>query len=428
MILLGLAAPAIASDAAGFVELRAQVSVGVDGTPWQLVERVRPRFDLDLGEHAKLVATIEAGLSQGRNLQDEAERTIDDSDFGPVLAQAGCEWPADEKNTILRINRASDYLAVDRLYVDVYSPKVDVRIGRQALQWGSGLLVNPTDPFPQVLFAEPWRPRAGVNAIRAAVPFGKTSNQVTGVVASDDSFTAVRAAARATVNVKGADLSALGAYRGVLDQPASGIIGLDVKGTLGVGYWFEGALHVESERVYEEFVVGVDYSFAVLETWTVAAQYYRNGGGQSPEEYGAQSRGTAALVAPTCDDPSAAQMFAGATQADPFAPFVQGTDYGLLNTGLRLTQDVGVSATGFQNLRDGTGFAVGTVMVSPVKNLDFSATAQVPYRLWGRTGEFKPGSGDLVLTAPSPGGGNLAVDLDGLVADATFIVWSRYAF
>lgn len=428
MILWLLAPPASASDAAGFVELRAQAFVGVDGTPWQLVERVRPRFDLDLGAHAKLVATVEAGLSQGRNLQDEAQRTIDDSDFGPMLAQAGCEWPADEKNAILRVNRASDYLAVDRLYVDVYTKKIDLRFGRQALQWGSGLLVNPTDPFPQVLFAEPWRPRAGVNAVRATVPFGKTSNQLTGVVASDDTFTAVRAAARATVNVKGADLSVLGAYRGVLDQPATGIVGLDVKGTLGVGYWFEGALHVEEDRLYEEFVVGLDYSFPVLETWTIAAQYYRNGGGAAPDDYGAQSRGTAALVPPTCDEPAAAEVFAGSTQTDPFAPFVQGTDYALLNTALRVTPDVSVSATGFQNLRDGTGFAVGTVMVSPVKNLDFSATAQVPYRLWGRTGEFKPGSGDLVLTAPSPGGGNLAVDLDGLVADATIVVWSRYSF
>ena len=428
MFISVLVSAAIASDAAGFVELRVQAFVGVDGTPWQLVERVRPRFSLDLGEHAKLVTTLEAGLSQGRNLQDEAQRTIDDSDFGPVLAQGGCAWPPDEKNTLLRVNRASDYLAVDRLYLDVYAKKIDVRVGRQALQWGSGLLVNPTDPFPQVLFAEPWRPRAGVNAVRATVPFGKTSNQVTGVVASDDTFTAIRAAARATVNAKGADVSVLGAYRGVRDQPATGIVGLDLKGTLGVGYWFEGALHVESERVFEEFVVGVDYSFPVLDTWTVAAQYYRNGGGQSPEVYGAQYRGTAGLVPPTCDDPSAAGLFASATQTDPFAPFVQGTDYALLNTALRVNPDLSVSATGFQNLRDGTGFAIATVMVSPVKNLDFSATAQVPYRAWGRTGEFKPGSGDLVLTAPSPGGGNLAVDLNGLVADATVVLWSRYAF
>jgi hypothetical protein len=153
-----LISTAIASDAAGFVELRVQAFVGVDGTPWQLVERVRPRFSLDLGEHAKLVTTLEAGLSQGRNLQDEAQRTIDDSDFGPVLAQGGCAWPPDEKNALLRVNRASDYLAVDRLYLDVYAKKIDVRVGRQALQWARACWSTPPTRSPRCCSPSPGGP------------------------------------------------------------------------------------------------------------------------------------------------------------------------------------------------------------------------------------------------------------------------------
>ena len=100
----------------------------------------------------------------------------------------------------------------------------------------------------------------------------------------------------------------------------------------------------------------------------------------------------------------------------------------VLNTTLQITPDVRFSATAFQSLRDGGGFGVTTLQVTPVKNVDLALTAQLPYRLWGRTSELAPGRGDLVLIAPAPGGGNLAADLNGLAPEATIVAWARYAF
>jgi hypothetical protein len=156
----------------GFVEVRAQVSTGVDGFPALFVQRVRPELQAPLAERLMLVSTVELGLAQGRYMQDELQRTLEDSDLGPLLEVAGCTWPQEE-NQWLHVSSAADYLSVERLYLDAYLPRVDLRVGRQALNWGSAFLVNPTDPFPEVLLLEPWRPRRGVNAVRSTVPIGQ---------------------------------------------------------------------------------------------------------------------------------------------------------------------------------------------------------------------------------------------------------------
>ena len=46
----------------------------------------------------------------------------------PLLEAAQCEFPEPE-NEFLRIDSAADYLAVDRLYLDVYTGVADVRVG-----------------------------------------------------------------------------------------------------------------------------------------------------------------------------------------------------------------------------------------------------------------------------------------------------------
>ena len=100
----------------------------------------------------------------------EIDRALRAGGLGPVLDAT--DWPQ-QVNRLLTIQGSWSYLDVDRLYLDWYTGPVDVRVGRQALTWGSARFLNPTDPFPEVLFAEPWRPRRGVNAIRAHIPFGE---------------------------------------------------------------------------------------------------------------------------------------------------------------------------------------------------------------------------------------------------------------
>ncbi len=416
-----------AQSARGFVEVRGAFTPGAEGTTWQLVERVRPTFEANLHDRVALVTTIEAGFSQGRSLQEEFQALIEDSDFGPLLDLANCEWP-EHSHDVLRIDRAGDYLSVERLYLDVYLPWLDLRVGRQSLQWGSGQGVNPTDPFPEVLFTEPWKPRKGVNAVRANLPIDP-DNDLTLVVAGSDLFDAARVAARYRTRFAGTDLAFVGAYRG--DGDGTGMLGLDVRGTNGIGWWVEGALHIEEDRVREEFVLGIDYSFPLLDGLIVMAQYYRNGrpGGAGPA-------GLGSIHPPDCDlsgVPSAGEdppsLFPEQEEnPNPFVPLFAGSNYLLISLVQRFLPELSLSAVMLQSLDDGTGIVIPTLQASPLGWLDIAVSAQVPYGLDGG-GEFKPDDEDLKLSADL--GLILGVkeaDLSGLLPDATVTVWTRVSF
>jgi hypothetical protein len=417
--------PAVEVSSTGLAEVRASGQVGVDGVPWQLVERARPTLDLRVGRRFALSSTLEVAFTQGRDAATEARRAIVDSPVGPALL-AVCDWPEPS-----RAVRFEDAVHLDRLYVDLYLRDVDLRVGRQALQWGSGQLVNPTDPLPQVLFTEPWRPRAGVNAARATVPLGGMS-QLQGVVSVDDHFRYLRAAGRGTVSVGGTDLSVVAAYRGDDD---SGIVGLDVRGAYAVGFWFEGALHLGRggwrQGVYEEFSVGVDWMRPVGQgSVGLSAQYYRNGGGQREVDLAARLA-SGALGAgddgPDCPGDLAASLGGSAAPPSPFRPALQGRDYALLSARGAPVPEFSVQAAWLQNLGDGSGLIVPAVSVRPTGWLDLSFTGQLPLRLWGDGGELSPG--DTTLDVPVVAGlPPLQVDLGGLIPSATLTGWVRVSW
>ncbi|MEZ4316910.1 MAG: hypothetical protein R3F61_05390 [Myxococcota bacterium] len=421
MLLLALLPCASAQNVSGFVELRGGLFLGVDGTPAVAVQRFRPTFEVPLSDRVELVTTVEATLSEGRVLQNELERTVAESDLEPLFRLAGCEW-AERPPGPFHIDGPGDVFFVDRLYLDAYLPKADIRIGRQAVQWGSAVLFNPTDPLPQVLFTEPWRPRVGQNAIRTTIPLGDHQTQL--FLGTDDRIRQIRAAGRATLNAGGADLSAVGAYRS--DAGGSGIVGLDIKGTLGVGYWFEGALHIDPELA-EEFAVGIDYSLPVFDLLLIGAQYYRNGRG-SPEPPGLFDSALASdLEPPLCDGVDLADAFPAPSE-DPFAPFALGRDYLMLTLLAQIVPEVKLTAGAVQNLGDGTGVVVPTLTVVPVGWLEVSASAQLPYRAWGDGGELKPSVATQTLEVGLPGLPPVQTDLTGLVPDGVVYVWTRANF
>ncbi len=398
-LMLGM--PAMAQEVDGFAEVRAQAYAGVDADiPLFFVERFRPTFEAPIGERAVLTTTIEAGISQGWRTSKAFTNLIEDEGLSPALADALGGTSYD--NEALAISRASDYLSVDRLAVEFYTSKADIRIGRQALNWGSGFAVNPSDPFPEFLLSEPWKPRSGVNAIRVDVPLGDL-NGAQLVVASDDLFLHPRLAGRVTVNALNTDWSLVGAWR---EEVGSGIAGIDIKGTLGVGFWFEGVLHIDGElEVYEELAAGVDYSFPVLEQLIVTVQYYRNGNGQTGS------------AAPT--------LFA---ERKPFEPAFGGRDYVMASVAAGLTQDVSASALWLQNLNDGTAFFVPTLSLAASQSFDLSLAGQIPLSVTGEGGEFRPSAEQLQQDLPDATGGLRTVDLGGLVPDATVILWTRFNF
>jgi|GEM_PF-998054 len=416
---------AAGASAGGFVEVRFAASPGADGQWWQLVERFRPRFEVEIVPRVSIYTEVEFAMAQGRNPTLELQRTLDESDFGPLLDAAGWQWPT-KKNTFLQIDDIRDVLFVERLYVDVYLPGVDIRVGRQALFWGSALMLNPTDPFPQLLIAEPWRPRQGTNAIRATVPLSKGKHDFTAVLAANDSFTAIRAAARLRLRLSFADLAIVAAFRG---DDIDGLIGVDLRGNLGVGYWLEAALHID-DTVHEEIAIGIDYSFPVLQSFVVALQYYRNGAGAGPKDEPTATNSALGGSLDLADSPLGAAFGASdnAPQPETFAPLLGGRDYLLLSVSLGIVNEVSASLFTLQNLSDGTGFIVPTVNVIPTGWLSLSLSAQIQYRLWGDGGEFKPDKDDLILTADAGPLGELTADLSGLLPAANVTLWTRINF
>ncbi|GMV38295.1 MAG: hypothetical protein AMXMBFR64_00110 [Myxococcales bacterium] len=401
--------PAQAQAARGFAEVRFQADIGVDGTWWSLVERVRPELEAEIVERLHIAVLVEGALTQGRRLHEELERTLRASPVGPLLD--ACTFPEPD-NEVLGVSSAGDYLRVERLYLDLYLPWVDLRLGRQAVQWGSALLVNPTDPFPEVLLTEPWRFRAGVNALRATFPIGE-SHDVALVVGANDDFTAARIAAKARLGLESVDLALLGAWR---QEAGDGMVGLDIRGTLEVGYWLEGALFIDEDlRVHEELAIGLDTSFPVLDSLVVALQYYRNGGGSADVKPTGALAGGSSLDCPA--------LGVSAPEPDPFAPALRGTDYALLSMMLAAIPELSVSALWLQNLGDGTGLVVPTVTALPTGWLEVALAAQVPFQLWGDGGELSPSDDVLLISL-----GAARVDLSGLVPAATLSLWTRVHF
>ena len=155
------------ADVSGYAEMQGRWVSGVEGTPWQATQRFRPSLEAEAASWVRLHVTVEATYWEGRDEALEAYALVEE-EVGTVLETSGCPLTEPESG----IHDIDEVLGVERLYADFYTSFADIRVGRQALNWGSALGLNPTDLFAEVLVAEPWRERRGVNAIRANFPVG----------------------------------------------------------------------------------------------------------------------------------------------------------------------------------------------------------------------------------------------------------------
>jgi hypothetical protein len=416
---------------AGYAELRSSWAAGAEGTPWQLVERVRPRLDVWPTERVKVQVVPELALAQGRDLPHEAALTLMASPAGALLDAAGCayERPA-------RYDAVSDYLTVERLTVDVNLPAVDVTVGRQAVSWGSSLAFRPTDLYAEVLLTEPWRERRGVNAVRATVPAGP--HTLTAMLALDDDLSPLASehpavpgsgALKATFNVAGMDLSAVGYAAHAVGAETTdgreagtwdGFAGADLRGTLGVGWWVEGGWHVRDEA--PEVVAGLDYSVDVLQRLYVAVEGRWDGTGVAPDAYDLTSR----LAGSGTGGPAALGLdcaFLGTPAAAPRSARTRttlGRAYADVIVRLGITEALSVSAIALANLEDGSASVLPTVALNVGDRVSANLGAQVPL---GASGELNPDA--TLLTFPV---GPERVDLTGLVPRATLQGWVRTSF
>lgn len=406
----------------GYIEARISGQIGVSGNPYTFTQRARPTFEISpadgpLAGRLNAEAVVEAALTEGRDTYAELNDLIQQSELAELLEAANCEYAPEA-----RYDSVSDVLSVERLHVDFNLPSVDLKVGRQAVRWGSGLYFHPTDLYAEVLLTEPWREPKGINAVRADVPIG--DHTITGVIAIGDDLSPVFApsqgtadrvqfsevplssALKATARVGGVDVSAVGQARSSGDWFAGG----DVKGTLGVGFWAEGGWRGDEDGGSAEVVVGLDYSVMVLNTLYFAAEYRYDGSGVAPDDYDA----TARLSGDLPYDCAMLPTSTGTTRATLGRHYLDGA------VRLGITQDLSLTAGGLVNLEDGTGAIIPDIAYNASDRVVMHLGAQIPF---GADGEFRPSADSLTYTL-----GTASVDLSGLVSDATVTGWVRYSF
>jgi hypothetical protein len=363
------------------------------------LERLRPTFtcDLELLPHTSLTVTPEIYFQQGRNHPEILE--------------------------------TDDYLTVERLYIDSYFDKFDLRMGRQAVTWGSAQIWNPTDLFREVFLTDYWAERKGINAARVYVPLpGKF--RLTAVAATGDTVgTDNRYGMKLGTTWHEADIAAVFMDDTVMDRL---VWGIDLKGQFKIGYWVEGAYFSPKDRHLEdrldereesdlyllmsglddihgkgsylkehyEVVAGVDYSFALRKGLAVAAQYYHDSSGEKfIRDYDWLAR------------------FA-------FARYMLGQDYGSLSALLNWSEDVSAGLNAIVNLNDSTWLVTPNINVLLPHDLQMNAGANLTA---GPPGEFRMGDDADRLTDDPLLEQSVEFFLPE-VAENIYYIWLRWSF
>jgi hypothetical protein len=174
---------------------------------------------------------------------------------------------------------------LDRAMITLRADSFDLFAGRQPVAFGSARAVNPTDviaPFTFNTLAK--EERAGVDALRVKLPFGRLGELDAGVAFGDDFEPGESAAfVRLKSYVLRTDASAMTmAFRENL------LLGIDLARSVGgAGAWLEAAYVFAdegSDENYMRLTTGADYSLTAKLYGYV--EYHFNGAGAGrPEKY-----------------------------------------------------------------------------------------------------------------------------------------------
>jgi hypothetical protein len=181
---------------------------------------------------------------------------------------------------------------LDNAYATLYLERVNIRIGKQQLPWGTGYTWNPTDIFNVKNALDPTYEKEGVNAFKVELPFA-IEGMVTAILGVDEDLGSSIKALKGKHHLRGFDLSLCLAekeqegYDYLLSEELSerrSLIGADFSGQLlGWGVWGEGAYNVmEDSDNFGQYLLGADYT---LENGLYfMGEYYRNGLGKTDKE------------------------------------------------------------------------------------------------------------------------------------------------
>ena len=180
---------------------------------------------------------------------------------------------------------------LDRCFLTIKTPVADIFVGRQAIAWGSGRFVNPTDVIAPFAFNElDTEERRGVDAVRVRVPLGMMEELDFGYIPGKD-FKIENSAiyARGKLYFLKTDISLL-----LMDFRENLLVGLDITRSIGgAGAWLEAAvvdpdffdkdnelapMTKKYRETYFRASLGMDYNFSG--TFYGFCEYHFNSAGK----------------------------------------------------------------------------------------------------------------------------------------------------
>jgi hypothetical protein len=180
---------------------------------------------------------------------------------------------------------------LDRAFFTVTAPKFDLYVGRQAIAWGSGHVINPTDVIAPYTYDElDTEDRIGVDAVRVRVPIGFMAEIDAGYVFGDDfEFAQSAFFTRGKFYAVRTDWSVL-----LVGFRENLLVGLDLTRNIGrAGFWMEGAYvfidaldrdHINQGSDYFRGSIGFDYSFWG-DTYGFMEYHFNGAGSNRAESY-----------------------------------------------------------------------------------------------------------------------------------------------
>lgn len=243
---------------------------------------------------------------------------------------------------------------LDRAFVAISAPSVDIYIGRQPVAMGSARAVNPTDVIAPFAYETLEREeRAGVDALRARVPAGSMGEVDMALVAGKDLKAEESAAfVRSRFHALDTDMTVT-----VMSFRENMLIGLDMARSIGgAGVWLEAAHtfpHNGRDEDYLRVSLGADYSFT--DASYAYIEYHFNGAGSSEPENYLEGLGTTAYT--------------------EGAVYLLGRHYLAPALTYQLTPLAVFSARALVNLKDGSALAMPGIEYSLAEDLYLSAGA-----------------------------------------------------
>ena len=190
-------------------------------------------------------------------------------------------------NEISQTNILNANQNIDRAYFALSTQSLDIFVGRQAISFGSGRFINPTDvlvPYPLTQIDK--EEREGVDAIRLQLPISEMGEFDAGVVFGKKGKNENNAY---YVNTKYPLLNWDTSFM-VMQFRENILLGLDLQGEIsGAGIWLESAhVKIKDSDDYYRFSIGLDFNFP-WDLYTFVEYHYNGAGTVKNENYKSNS-------------------------------------------------------------------------------------------------------------------------------------------